>query len=40
MAVGVCVFLVFSREWVRVLGTLVIGAVDKRRAGGPRIAMG
>ena len=27
MAVGVCVLLVFSREWVRVLGTLVIGAV-------------
>ena len=27
MAVGVCVFLVFSREWVRILGTLVIGAL-------------
>ena len=27
MAVGICVFLVFSREWVRVLVTLVIGAV-------------
>ena len=26
-AVGVCVFLVFSREWVRILGALVIGAL-------------
>ncbi len=26
-AVGVCVFLIFSREWVRILGALVIGAL-------------
>jgi hypothetical protein len=26
-AVGVCVLLVFSRDWVRILGTLVIGAL-------------